>query len=134
MTYVCPAWEFAAETHLSKLQQVQNRVLRSIGNFPRDTSIQDMPVAFQIPYDYDYITELCRRQAESIDNNENENVRNIGQGETPHRKYKRLKLGGGHVYHRSCVLDSHGSVGINCCNEPGLTEALDIVYVHDFTC
>jgi hypothetical protein len=28
---------------------------------------------------------------------ENENVRYIGQGEAPHRKYKRLKLGGGHV-------------------------------------
>jgi hypothetical protein len=27
-----------------------------------------------------------------------ENVRYIGQGEAPHRKYKRLKLGGGHVY------------------------------------
>jgi hypothetical protein len=23
-------------------------------------------------------------------------LRNTGQGETPHRKYKRLKLGGGH--------------------------------------
>jgi hypothetical protein len=33
--------------------------------------------------------------------NENENVRNIGQSETPQRKYKRLKLGGGHVYNCS---------------------------------
>jgi hypothetical protein len=32
MTYVCPAWEFAAETHLLKLQRLQNRVLRSNGN------------------------------------------------------------------------------------------------------
>jgi hypothetical protein len=35
--------------------------------------------------------------------NENENVRYIGQGEAPHRKYKRLKLGGGHVYDCSSV-------------------------------
>jgi hypothetical protein len=34
---------------------------------------------------------------------ENENVRYIGQGEAPHRKYKRLKLGGGHVYDCSSV-------------------------------
>jgi hypothetical protein len=27
----------------------------------------------------------------------------IGQGEAQHRKYKRLKLGGGHVYDRSSV-------------------------------
>jgi hypothetical protein len=36
-------------------------------------------------------------------NHENEDVRNIGQGEAPHRKYKRLKLGGGHVYDCSSV-------------------------------
>jgi hypothetical protein len=38
-----------------------------------------------------------------IQNHENENVRYIGQGEAPHRKYKRLKLGGGHVYDCSSV-------------------------------
>jgi hypothetical protein len=39
----------------------------------------------------------------TIQNHENENVRYIGQGEARHRKYKRLKLGGGHVYDRSSV-------------------------------
>jgi hypothetical protein len=39
----------------------------------------------------------------SDENHENENVRFIGQGEAPHRKYKRLKLGGGHVYDCSSV-------------------------------
>jgi hypothetical protein len=34
MTYVCPAWEFAAETYLLKLQRLQNKVFRTIGNFP----------------------------------------------------------------------------------------------------
>jgi hypothetical protein len=62
-----------------------------------------MHVAFQIPYVYDYVTKLCRRQAEIIHNHENENVCNIGQGETPHRKRKRLKLGGGNLYGRSSV-------------------------------
>jgi hypothetical protein len=57
-----------------------------------------------------YISKLCRRQAEIIHNHENENVRNIGQGKTPHRKYKRLKLVGGHVYDCSIVLNCHGSV------------------------
>jgi hypothetical protein len=31
------------------------------------------------------------------------NVRYIGQGEARHRKYKMLKLGGGHVYDPSNV-------------------------------
>jgi hypothetical protein len=47
---------------------------------------------------YDFTTKLCRQQAEVIKNHDNENVRNIGKGEAPHRKYKRLKLGGGQVY------------------------------------
>jgi hypothetical protein len=58
---------------------------------------------FHIPYVYDYITKLCRQQAEVIQNHCNENVRNIGQGEANHRKYKRLKLGGGQAYDRSSV-------------------------------
>jgi hypothetical protein len=60
-----------------------------------------MHVAFQISYVYDYITKLCRKQAGIIHNHENENVCNIGQSETPRRKHKRLKLGGGHVCNRS---------------------------------
>jgi hypothetical protein len=59
---------------------------------------------------YDYLTQLCRRQAEIIHNHGNENVCNIEQGETLHRKYKKLKLGGGDVYDRSSVLEFHGIV------------------------
>jgi hypothetical protein len=40
-------------------------------------------------------------QAEVIQNHDNENVRNIGQGGARHRKYKGLKLGGGQAYDRS---------------------------------
>jgi hypothetical protein len=97
MTYACPALEFAADNHLLKLQRLQNKVLRTIGNFPRRTPIRD----FKLPYIYDYITKLCRQQAEVIQNHENANFRNIGQGEPRHRKYKRLKLGGSQAYDRS---------------------------------
>jgi hypothetical protein len=60
-------------------------------------------LVFKIPYVYDDITKLCRRQAEVILNHENPNVLAIGQGEARHRKYKRLKLGGGQAYNRSSV-------------------------------
>jgi hypothetical protein len=39
-----------------------------------------------------------QQQAEVIQNHQNAIVRYIGQGEVRHRKYKRLKLGGGYVY------------------------------------
>jgi hypothetical protein len=37
MTYACPAWEFAADSHPLKLQCLQNIDLRITGNLPRRT-------------------------------------------------------------------------------------------------
>jgi hypothetical protein len=100
-TYACPAWELAADTHLFKLQHLQNKALRNIGNFPRCTPVRDLHTGFDFPYEYDYISKLRRQQAEVIQNHENEHVRSIRQGETRHRKYNRLKLDGGQAYDRS---------------------------------
>jgi hypothetical protein len=44
MTYACPAWELAADNHLLKLQRLQNKVLRTTGNFPRSTSARELHV------------------------------------------------------------------------------------------
>jgi hypothetical protein len=44
MAHACPAWEFAAEIHLLKLQRLQNKVLCNIGNFTRSTSVRDIAV------------------------------------------------------------------------------------------
>jgi hypothetical protein len=101
MTYARPAWEFAADSHLIILQRLQNKVLRTNGNFPRRTSVRDMHFAFHLPYVYDYMIKLSRPQAEVILNHDNENVRNIGEGEARHRKYKMLKLGGCQAYGHS---------------------------------
>jgi hypothetical protein len=54
------------------LQRLQNKVLRTIGIFSR---FRELHVAFQIPYIYDYITKLCRQEAEVIQNHENANCR-----------------------------------------------------------
>jgi hypothetical protein len=64
---------------LLKLQRLQNKVLRTIGNFPRRTPVGELHKAFNIPYIYDY-TKLCRQQAEVIHSHGNANVRNIGLG------------------------------------------------------
>jgi hypothetical protein len=61
MTYACPAWEFAADTHLMKLQHLQNKVLYTVDNFPRHTPVRKMHMAFHLLYVYYYITELCRQ-------------------------------------------------------------------------
>jgi hypothetical protein len=74
-----------------------------MGKLEWRTPVRDLHLAFKIPYVYDYITKLCRRQAEVTLNHKNPNVRAIGKGERRHRKYKRLKLGSGQAYDRSSV-------------------------------
>jgi hypothetical protein len=106
MTYACPTCEFAAESYFLKLRRLESRVLHTIDTLPRRTQTRDLHMAFKIPYLYDFVTKVCRQQATVILNHENVNIRNIGQGEAQHRKYKRLKLGGGQAYDRSIVLDS----------------------------
>jgi hypothetical protein len=44
MTYTCPTWEFATDTHLMKLQRLQNKVIGTIGKFRRNTLIGDMHI------------------------------------------------------------------------------------------
>jgi hypothetical protein len=87
MTYACPACEFAADIHLLKLQRQQNKVLLTIGNFPRYTPVRELHKAFNILYIYDYITKLCRKQVRIIQNHGKYNVRKTGQGEPRHRKF-----------------------------------------------
>jgi hypothetical protein len=103
MTYVCPAWEFAADNHMSKLQRLQNGVLRTISNVTKRTPTPALHLAFQIPQGYLYVTKICKKQTKVIQNHDSMNVRNTGRNETRHRKFKRLKLGGGQAYDRSNV-------------------------------
>jgi hypothetical protein len=61
MTYACPAWKFAAGTHLLKLQHLQNKVLLTIGKFPKCTPVHELHMvfmAFEVPHVYDFITKL----------------------------------------------------------------------------
>jgi hypothetical protein len=95
MIYACPTFEYATDAHPLKLQRLQNRILRAVRNLDRRTQVCEMHVAFKIPYVYDYITKLCKTQAEVIVNHRNPIVHGIGQEEAMHRKYKMLKLVGG---------------------------------------
>jgi len=103
ITYACPAWEFAADSRLLKLQHLQNRDLSTIGGLPRCKPTCDLYRIFQIPYVNDYITKICRKQAEVLQYHGNVNIRNIGKIEAQNRKCKRLKLGGGQAHDLSGV-------------------------------
>jgi hypothetical protein len=85
--------EFVEHSQLLKFECLQNKVLHTTGNLPRPKPTCDLRVVFKIPYLHDFITKLCREKAKVTLNHEN--VRNPGQGEAKHTKYKSLKLGGG---------------------------------------
>jgi hypothetical protein len=90
----------AADTYILKLRRLQNNVLHITGNYPRCILVCNLHPTFNLPNVYNYITKLCRKQAEVIQNHKNEYVCSIGQGEARHKKYKSLKLGGGQAYDR----------------------------------
>jgi hypothetical protein len=93
MTYACPAWEFTVG--------VTKQVFLHHLKFSKVTPVRDLHMSFNLPYVYDYVTTLCRQQAEVIQNHENKHISSTGQGEARHRKYKKLKLGGNQAYDRS---------------------------------
>jgi hypothetical protein len=79
--YACPAWELAADGCLLKLQRLQNKVFRTVGNLLRRTPTRDLHMTFKIPYLYNFDTKLCREQVTVIPSHENVNIRIIGQDE-----------------------------------------------------
>jgi hypothetical protein len=59
MTCAFTARGLAADTYLLKMQLLQNKVLCTIGSFPRCTPVRDLHIAFNLPYVYDFVTTCC---------------------------------------------------------------------------
>jgi hypothetical protein len=88
------------------LQCLPKKVHHTTGNIPRCTPVCNLHTASSPSYVYDYITKLCRQQAEVIRNHENDCVRMIGEGEARRGMYKWLKVGSGEDYDCSSDLDA----------------------------
>jgi len=58
ISYVCTAWEFAADNYLLKLQRMRNKVLHTVSNLPRRKPNRALHLTFKIPYDYDYASKI----------------------------------------------------------------------------
>jgi hypothetical protein len=79
MTYACPAWKFTPDNHQMRLQLLQNKILRTNGNFLRRTPVRDLHMAFKLPYMYDYITKLCRQEEQVIQKMEMQMFATLGK-------------------------------------------------------
>jgi hypothetical protein len=91
----------SGRTYLLQLLRLQNKVLCTTGKFARRTPTLEFHMAFQVQYIYDYVTKMCRQEAEVIENHEIANVRDIGKTKTDTENSKRLKLDDGQAYNRS---------------------------------
>jgi hypothetical protein len=83
-----------------KLQRLQNKVLRTIGKFPRNTAIRGMHIFLQIPCVYDFITKLCNNKPKSFNITRIYMIAILGKEKPDIENIKRLKLGGGQAYDR----------------------------------
>jgi hypothetical protein len=70
------------DKHILKFQRLQNKVLRTIHDVPKLTPTRDLHMAFRTSYVYDYVTKICKYQAEVVQNLDNVNIRNTRQRET----------------------------------------------------
>jgi hypothetical protein len=62
------------------LQRLQDKVLRTTGNFPKVTPVRNLRMNFKVPYIYDYTPKLCRQQAEVIKNHKNKHFHILQNG------------------------------------------------------
>jgi hypothetical protein len=94
--------KYVVDTHLLKLQCLQNRVLCAVSNLDRRILVRKLCVALKIHCAFYYITKLCRKQAEVIQNHLNPLYRKLNK-EKPCTGSKRGLIGGNQAYDCSDV-------------------------------
>jgi hypothetical protein len=77
-------------TYLFKLQHLQNKILRPIGNFTGRTPTCDLHLAFKRQYFHDFVTQLCRLLLEVTRSWEWKCWRSTGAGEVQRRSLLSL--------------------------------------------
>ena len=95
LTYAGPAWLGIAQTHLHKLQVLQNRCLRVIGGYDLFTTIQQMHDDLQILPIHAYLKHLARTLYAFSPANPNPLISFLGDYELilyPHHKMPRYWL------------------------------------------
>jgi hypothetical protein len=92
ITYAWPGWELGTSTKQSSPHHCK---------FSKTHTCPRFASGFQTSAYAQLYKKLRRRQAKVIQNRENRHIPDMRQGEARHRKYKRLKLGGGQAYVRS---------------------------------
>jgi hypothetical protein len=65
MTHACFIWEFVADTHLIKLQRLENKVPHSTDNTQTCMPVREMQMASHLPYVHDYMPKIMHARSRS---------------------------------------------------------------------
>ncbi len=92
MDYACPSWAIAAESHLNKLQVVQNECLRAALCAPRYALIKDMHRDLSLPLLVEHFKKITSQFFRKAADSENTLISEVASYEpAPRAKYKRPK-------------------------------------------
>jgi len=92
LTYAAPAWAFAANTHLKKLQIFQNRVLKLISKCPRYTRMTDLHRRLNIDTIFTHIRDLTQTFYENVNAVDNNLITGLGSYQVLNRYKHRRPL------------------------------------------
>lgn len=91
LTYAAPVWSNTCAANYKKLQVVQNKCLRVIGNFSRSTSINVIHEKLNVEYIKDFIICLTQKFCAKTENSQDIFVRSITNYSRDSLAYKRYK-------------------------------------------
>ena len=92
LTYACPVWSFMTLSNFNKLQVVQNKFLRMIGNYRMFTPIFQMHSDLNIETTHDYVKKCSTSYFNRISSHSNNLVNCIPyeNGITKHRRIMHI--------------------------------------------
>lgn len=90
LLYACPVWSLTSDSNLKKIQIIQNKFLRIIGNYRRFTQIETMHRELKIEPIKDYMKTIVKNYFERVNSHRNKLVRNIIYDTKVKYKHKRI--------------------------------------------
>lgn len=90
LTYACPVWSMMCKSNFDKLQVVQNKFLRLVGNYRRWSPIKLIHDELEIEYVSDYIMQETKKYYNNIENHTNQLIVNIKYDTSLKYRHKRI--------------------------------------------
>ena len=87
MLYACEVWGYAAETHIKKLQTIQNKTLRLISGAPWFIRGAQIHNDYKIKTIWEIIQDRTKTFYEKTKHNDNTLIQDLGNYDTTHNKY-----------------------------------------------